>query len=146
MELISLEKQAERLLTIFEAVVRTLRYNPNKTNYDLTKPQMFALIHIVRKKSCTMTELAKLTGYAMSACTGIVDRMIKKKLIKRVTAENDRRIVKVTATDQGVQIATSFYKKVIKNTVAVLEKLDKGEREKLVLLFEKIASGFEKTS
>lgn len=126
--------------------MRTLRSNPNRTDYDLTKPQMFALIQIVRKKGCTMTELAKLTGYAMSACTGIVDRMIKKKLIRRVTAENDRRIVKVTATDKGVQIADSFYRKVIKNTVAVLEKLDERERGSLVLLFEKIANGFEKVS
>jgi len=55
-----------------------------------------------------MSELGRQTGYPTSALTGIVDRMIRKKLVRRIRDDNDRRIVKVTATSSGLKTRPRF--------------------------------------
>ncbi len=140
----SLEKQVQRLLAAIESIERFLQSDPKRIEHDLTKPQLLTLVHVARKKCCTMTELSKLTGYATSACTGIVDRMIKKKLVRRERDEKDRRVVNVLVTDRGTEAASAFYRKVLKNAQSALEKVDEKEREKFVFLFEKIAAEFRK--
>jgi len=47
----------------------------------------------LRKGRMTAGELSKLTGLTTGAVTGLIDRFEKKKLVKRVFAEEDRRKV-----------------------------------------------------
>jgi DNA-binding MarR family transcriptional regulator len=87
-----------------------------------------------------MSELGKLTGYPTSALTGIIDRMLKKKLVKRVRDDDDRRIVKVIATDIGSDLAAEFQRQLMRCISVVLEKMEPSDREKMVSLMEKVAA------
>jgi DNA-binding MarR family transcriptional regulator len=89
-----------------------------------------------------MSKLGKLTGYPTSALTGIIDRMIKKRLVRRVRDEHDRRIVKVEATANGLKLARQSYRIILRNTGSILQKVDPDDREKMVSLVEKIAGSF----
>lgn len=126
-----------------ESIERFLQTDPRRIEQDLTKPQLLTLVHLTRKKCCTMTQISKLTGYAMSACTGIVDRMIRKKLVRRERDEEDRRVVNVLVTDKGAHAANTFYTKALKNAQAVLDKVNEDEKERLVSLLERIAEKLE---
>jgi len=108
----------------------------------LTLPQLRTLMVVARNEYCTMSELGRLTGYAASALTGIIDRMIKKRLVVRVGDDNDRRIVKVAATRKGIGLAQEHYRKIVKHISAILEKASLSERAKIVNLIEKIAGSF----
>ncbi len=48
---------------------------------------------LIERGPMTAGELASLTGLTTGAITGLVDRLEKKKLVKRHFAENDRRKV-----------------------------------------------------
>jgi DNA-binding MarR family transcriptional regulator len=141
-----LKIQAERLFAAVEAIEKSLERDLIGTELDLTKPQLRTLMSISRAKRCTMSELGKLTGYPTSALTGIIDRMIKKKLVRRVRNGSDRRIVNVVATETGVSLAGDFHKKLMRCMSVVLEKMEPDDREKMVVLMEKIASGFPNRS
>jgi DNA-binding MarR family transcriptional regulator len=137
-----LKIQADRLFTAVEEIEKSLVRDLAGAELDLTKPQLRTLIAISRVKCCTMSELGKLTGYPSSALTGIIDRMLKKRLVKRVRDDDDRRIVKVMATDTGSNLATGFQRKLMRSTSVILEKMGPTDREKMVSLIEKIAAGF----
>lgn len=67
----------------------------------LTFPQITVLDYIKEKGSCKMGDLADALNMTMSAVTGIVDKMIKLKLVKRVRSSKDRRIVRVAFLKKG---------------------------------------------
>jgi len=48
---------------------------------------------LIEKGQMTAGELSNLTGLTTGAVTGLIDRFEKKKLVKRVFAEDDRRKV-----------------------------------------------------
>jgi DNA-binding MarR family transcriptional regulator len=48
---------------------------------------------LIEKGKMTAGELSTLTGLTTGAVTGLIDRLEKKKLVKRVFAEDDRRKV-----------------------------------------------------
>lgn len=50
-----------------------------------------------------MTRLAELLDVSMSSATGIVDRMEERGLVERLRVPDDRRVVEVRLTDDGVQ-------------------------------------------
>jgi DNA-binding MarR family transcriptional regulator len=139
-----LKKQAERLFTAVEGIERSLEHDLIGSELDLTKPQLKTLMAVSRAEYTTMSELGKLTGYPTSALTGIIDRMIKKKLVRRVRGDNDRRVVKVIATPFGTELAAAFHRKLMRSLSVVLEKMEPNGREKMVSMVENIAQGFVK--
>jgi len=68
----------------------------------LTFPQITVLDFVKEKGACKMGDLAEALNMTMSAVTGIVDKMIKLKLVKRERSLKDRRIVRVTFLKKGL--------------------------------------------
>lgn len=73
------------------------------------------------KGQMTAGELSALTGLTTGAVTGLIDRMEKKKLVKRQFAEDDRRKVIIVP--------------ITKNIMALLQPLYKEFRSKTENLF-----------
>lgn len=141
---LSIEKQAERLATAISKIIRNieLSYSTVQERRELTKPQMLTLLSIVKTKKCKMSDLSKLTGMALSALTGIVDRLIDKGFVRRERDLEDRRIVKVVATERGTAIANEYYQVYLNDIKKALSRIGLEDRENFVSLFEKIASSF----
>lgn len=65
----------------------------------------------LQKGSLTAGDLAKLTGLTTGAVTGLIDRFIKKGLVKRVFDKNDRRKVIIQPySEKIVALFDPFYK------------------------------------
>ncbi|MEW5815773.1 MAG: MarR family winged helix-turn-helix transcriptional regulator [Spirochaetota bacterium] len=140
----SIEKQSERLLTASDAIMRNLysQYTAIKDKARITKSQIIALEYIARKKECTMNELSKLTGFALGALTGIIDRMIAKGLVRRRRDGADRRVVKVYATEKGTTLANEYYQNKLEIVKQLLSKIEQADRENFVSMIEKVAGYF----
>jgi MarR family transcriptional regulator, organic hydroperoxide resistance regulator len=70
--------------------------------FDLTIPQFYTLLHLSHcADECKMSDLARATHQSAASLTGVVDRLLEKRLVARVRPEGDRRQVMVTATDLG---------------------------------------------
>ena len=74
------------------------------SKYDL------ALVGLIGKKGeVIMREIAEYLDVPFSTATGVVDKLVKKKILKRVNSEIDRRTVKVGLTSKkGVEIFRQF--------------------------------------
>jgi DNA-binding MarR family transcriptional regulator len=56
---------------------------------------------ILQHKELTAGDLAKLTGLTTGAVTGLIDRLEKKKLLKRQFTKNDRRKVIIVPNEEN---------------------------------------------
>ncbi|HEY9722017.1 MAG TPA: MarR family transcriptional regulator [Oscillatoriaceae cyanobacterium] len=68
---------------------------------DLTPPQFFAL-HAIREHGASkMSPLAEHLGLSMGAASTLIDRLVSRGLVQRVSDPQDRRAVHVSLTEKG---------------------------------------------
>jgi DNA-binding MarR family transcriptional regulator len=68
--------------------------------HDLTMAQV-RLLGVLRDRTPTMFELARLLGLDKSSTTGLVDRAERRGLVQRAPSATDRRSVRVSLTLDG---------------------------------------------
>jgi DNA-binding MarR family transcriptional regulator len=83
--------------------------------YDIT-PQQFNILRILRGagEPLSTLQIRQRMLDKMSDTSRIVDRLIKKALVKKLTCKMDRRLVDVTITEKGLKL---------------LEKMDRHETD-----------------
>ena len=70
--------------------------------FDLTVPQYQTLLHLSYcEGNCKMSDLARSTHQSAASLTGVVDRLLEKRLVARGRPDDDRRQVVVSATERG---------------------------------------------
>lgn len=76
---------------------------------DLT-PQQFNILRILRGagKPISTLQIRQRMLDKMSDTSRIVDRLIKKELVQKVTCKSDRRLVDVSITEKGMQLLKSL--------------------------------------
>ncbi len=60
--------------------------------------------------------------------TGIVDRLLKMKLVDRTRDENDRRLVRVSLTEAGREILRNALNERLERLRAVMQHIDQDRR------------------
>ena len=135
----SLRSQAARVFVAVETIDRLFPRDLSGNRIDLTLPQLRTLMAMSGNNHRFMGDLARSTGYATSALTGIVDRMIKKGLVVRSRDLEDRRMVRVQLTKSGSRIADECKLQALKCISTALKEIDDSERRKMVYLVEKVA-------
>jgi len=68
---------------------------------DLTPAQWAVLIRLSEQDGLNMTELGQLLYFDKPTTTGVVNRLVKKKYVKKVKNRKDRRVTHVFITDAG---------------------------------------------
>ena len=66
--------------------------------------QAQALVKL-RESNLCMSSIALICGVSTAAITGMVDRLSKKGLVKRVHSTSDRRFISVELTEKGREYA-----------------------------------------
>ena len=56
-----------------------------------------------------MTELSQATGVSMPLMTGMADRLVKSKMVKRKRDHIDRRVIKMWLTDTGRETLKNWW-------------------------------------
>ena len=85
-----------------------------------------------------MSDIANLLSVSMSGVTGLVDRMIKNRLLKRNRSKKDRRIVEITITPRGKKVARSVMQQQYKMIKKMFGKISRDERRKYLNILEKV--------
>jgi DNA-binding MarR family transcriptional regulator len=81
------------------------QFSQELQDFGLTLPQFVALASLVAyTHPCMMSELTKVTLQDPPTMTGIIDRLLKMKLVQRTRSEADRRVVLVQATPAGIEL------------------------------------------
>ncbi|MBT8078201.1 MAG: MarR family transcriptional regulator [Gammaproteobacteria bacterium] len=84
--------------TVLEQRVRTLF----RQHFEVTLPQFDVLSELERAdRPLTMSQLSKELMVSNGNVTGVIDRLSKNNLVRRVRSREDRRIQYIELTDEG---------------------------------------------
>lgn len=68
---------------------------------ELTLPQALVLRTLLRHGQCTLKHLAESISVTSATATGIVDRLVDRRLVLRARSHTDRREVSITLSAPG---------------------------------------------
>lgn len=73
--------------------------------FGLTHPQFITLATLTaHQEACTMSDLINVTFQDAPTMTGVIDRLVKMRLVERTRSETDRRVVLVQTTPAGAEL------------------------------------------
>ena len=104
----------------------------------LTLKELHTIVLIEKLGAPRMSELAKRGHVTVGTMTVMVDKLVKKGVVKRIRGDDDRRVVRVALTSKGRK-ADRTHARMHKEVVdGILETLTKAEQEELARLIKKI--------
>lgn len=99
--------------------------------HGLTSVQWGPLMHLRKAGRATVAELARWLQVDAGAMTRLLDRLEKKGLCKRIRSTEDRRVVQVELTPEGVAAIADVPAVLAEVLNAHLAGFDRGEWEAL---------------
>jgi DNA-binding MarR family transcriptional regulator len=102
---------------------------------------------LLQKGQMTAGELSQLTGLTTGAITGLIDRFEKKKLVKRVFAQDDRRKVFIEPNTKNIMdLLKPLYKDFRHKTEKLIASFSHDEIKILESYFSKAIDLMEGTT
>ena len=84
----------------------------------------------------TAGELSKLTGLTTGAVTGLIDRLEKKKLLKRKFSRDDRRkVIIVPDEENAMKLLQPLFEELQQKTTALITSFSSSEMEAIKRYF-----------
>ena len=105
---------------------------------DMTIPQIRTLVLLERMGPLRMGNIAIYLGRALSATTTVMDRLVEKGLVDRVSDPSDRRVVICQLSESGEQAVELFWRIGRERLQIVADLLDEEQLETVVQGFELI--------
>jgi DNA-binding MarR family transcriptional regulator len=106
---------------------------------ELTNDQLYILKYIHQNGECTSSELAEAFDVNKSAITAIINRMADRELIQRRRDENDRRVVFLTLTKEGLELHKKSQEKVHHLVESIITQFEEAEINRFIQTYEKLA-------
>lgn len=132
------EDKARRLVDFLSTVMEEAE-GVDKTNpacCEVVSPQEMKVLRTIgREQCCVMSGLAGAIRCSLSSLTGLVDRLVAKRLVKRDRSTEDRRVVQVELTEEGQELHKAAQEARVAMAKDMLKALSPEEQDKLVALF-----------
>jgi DNA-binding MarR family transcriptional regulator len=100
------------------------------TAHDLSLTQLRVLA-ILRDREPKMAELAAFLGLERSSVSGLVDRAVKRGLVRRDVSRDDGRAVRVSLTEEGHRLASLLVEQVGVLIAPMTDNLGAAEQKRL---------------
>lgn len=85
-----------------------------------------------------MGELVRVLGLAKSSLTGLVDRSLRRGLVRREADSTDGRAVRVFLTEEGEKVAVEFYEETVAAVADLTTMLSEPEQHQLTELLGRL--------
>jgi MarR family transcriptional regulator, organic hydroperoxide resistance regulator len=110
-------------------------YNSIANKYDLSQTIAYVLIN-VEKEGTPATKIAPLMGMEPTSLSRLLKNMEKKGLIFREGDKDDKRIVRIFLTSEGVAKRKLAKQTVLTFNEKLMEKLKQTDIEQMVKVFD----------
>ena len=123
---LSREERIVKIKDTFHALmwIAGRQFSQMLQSFGLTHAQFMALGMLVgHDQACTMSDLTSITFQDAPTMTGIIDRLVKMKLVQRTRSERDRRVVLVEATPAGVELIQQIEAEIVQRHQQCYEDL-----------------------
>jgi DNA-binding MarR family transcriptional regulator len=125
----SLAQNALELHDYFDALAPLfLSGPPEKGGFEITLHEERALDTLGRKPSWTMSEFAAALRVTLPTATHTVDRLVKKRAVTRRKSGEDRRLVLISLSGNGLKRRQSLLEHRLSVCATLLKPLDSAER------------------
>ena len=140
-------KKTNEILHSYLQVTRLMsrRFRQYFGQLDLTFPQALVLTALREEGEMPISKLAEYTGSANSTVSGIVDRLEKLELVKRIRSEQDRRVIYVALTEKYQAILEKAQPSVNDCFSGVMDTLSDRDLSEIAAALEKLENALEKS-
>jgi DNA-binding MarR family transcriptional regulator len=105
--------------------------------HDLSLTQLRVLA-ILRDREPKMAELAAHLGLDRSSVSGLIDRAVKRDLVRRTASKDDARAVHVSLTPAGHRLTATLTAEISDALTPLTTKLTPADQKKLGTLLTKL--------
>lgn len=114
------------------------QYVNNPTCYGLTPAEVY-LLQILRKRGgCSVTALAPMLGVTPGTVTNLTDRLNSKGYVVRERGEEDRRVVQIIPTGEGLKLVDKINEDRIAMLAEVFGRLGEKAVDELARMLEEV--------
>ncbi|KQY83000.1 hypothetical protein ASD24_11940 [Paenibacillus sp. Root52] len=110
----------------------------NETNCKLNPTKNHILAMILREERCMAVDVARQLSLSSGATTIVLNQLESEGLIQRVRSEEDRRIVWLSLTSDGEQLARTLIANRGRMTWELLQALTEEEQQQMIGMLKKI--------
>lgn len=140
-------EQAQRMLRLLPRLRRwaTLRVTQSGGSLDLSLRQ-YACLYAIRQGVTSQTALARQWQVTPAVVTGIVDRLVRRRLVRRTPDLEDRRRQLLSVTKQGEQATVALEQALAQDLAAQLATATHTELrdlERALQLLERVVGALE---
>ena len=135
-------------LRILRALRRIIRgvdlYSKHLDATDrITAPQLVCLLFLANNGPVTATAISREVQLSASTVVGIIDRLEEKGLIARERSREDRRLVRVSVTAAGAELARRAPSPLQQTLANALNELPELEQATIALSLERVVQLME---
>lgn len=134
-----------RILRALRRITRSVALHSRQLSAlsNITAPQLVCLRAIIDQGPMTATAISREVHVSASTVVGILDRLEDKGLIRRERGREDRRIVYVTATQEGIDLASHTPSPLQQKLSESLKALPELEQATITMSLERIVDLME---
>ena len=141
-------REPEADMNVVTALVRSAflvdaTYEHTARKHQITSQQGQLLCVLMGKPEdgFGMGELVRILGLAKSSLTGLVDRSLRRGLVRREADTTDGRAVRVFLTPAGEKLAEEFFNDTVQEIAELPSMLSEEEKEQLAELLGRLVLG-----
>ncbi len=141
-----MKEKAEKLIRLFSELLENSNRDEKTACADtplctLSTNDLKVLLSLCDREHPSIKEISEELQLPMSTLTGIFNKLVDRKFVKRYRCVTDRRVVRVHLTKKGCDAAAIKRENSERFASAVLNILAENEQNQLLFLLEKIISG-----
>ncbi len=119
---------------------RAYQYSHELTkSFGITGPQMGVLRTIPPDSSISISEIANKMGLHITTVEGIVNRMQRRKFLKKQKSTKDKRVVEVSITEKGRRVLREAPVGAMSQFFRNLQKISDAEAQQIYKTLARIA-------
>lgn len=132
----------DRVLICLRQIIRAVDLYSRKLvkNYNLTGPQLTVLRELHTKGSCPISQLSKQVHLSNATVTGILDRLEKRDLIRRVRDSRDRRKIFINITVEAEKLLQNAPSLLQDDFLDAFDQIPRSEQMEILSSLEKLSS------
>ena len=129
-----------RILRSLRRITRSIALHSRRLSAEssITSPQLVCLRTVIEKGPLTATAISREIHVSPSTIVGVLDRLEDKGLVLRERSKEDRRIVFVSATESGRELAQNTPSPLQQKLSEALKQLPESEQLQITLSLERV--------
>jgi len=125
------------LMEIFQTLPHDMKkFGPDKTDvgnkFGITGVQLMSLHFVKHNDNCKTSDIANFLSVSPPDATRIVETLVKKGFIERISDEQDRRIIRPRITEDGKKVFETIRQELVLSFSKILEKMNEQDAKALL--------------